>query len=51
MRNVAMSMRSELKEDIQRKREEEILREAAKILGQRYPLENVDEWGYKRHFS
>ena len=50
IRNVDMSIRSDIKEELKRKREEEILREAAKILTERYPSNEVDEWGYKRHF-
>ena len=46
-----MSMRSEIDEELERKRQEEILREAAKILSSRYPIEDKDEWGIRRYFS
>lgn len=46
-----MSMRSEVREELERKRQEEILREAAKILSSKYPDEDKDEWGNPRHFS
>lgn len=46
-----MSMKSEIKEQRKNKEEEEILRRAAKILSERYPDQNVDEWGNRKHFS
>lgn len=46
-----MSIRSEIKEEAEKKRQEDILREAAKILSSRYPSEDMDEWGNPRHFS
>lgn len=46
-----MSMRNEIREERKQKEEEEILRQAAKIINSRYPDPDKDEWGYKKHFS
>ena len=46
-----MSMWSEREETIRKKEEEETLRKAAKILAEKYPDPNLDEWGNPRHFS
>lgn len=46
-----MSIRNEIKEQHKKDEENETLRRAAKILSERYPDQNVDEWGNRKHFS